>query len=201
MNRKQIVKERMESLSRLNDKELVQAVAAYFAENATMPGEKAVKDTAAYLLAEMRTKPGMGISTECRRELIETFSSLCVKEVKLQGVRAKNETKKNEGLNMPKASDLPMELKDSEYIPVNTMKDTYEMEAVAEGHLGERKCVKIAGVDDDGYVLGYLPKGFSKNHRNIEGMQGTVFAADYSNGNFRNMNYTFIVDLAQGLVA
>lgn len=199
MNRTELVKTKAEEFSRLSDRELVRVIVSYFNHNRTMPGEKEIKDNANDLLKAIDMKHGTRITAEYRRELIERFSSLCVKEVKLKAVQAKNETKKNEGVNMPKAGDLPMELKDSEFIPVNTMKDTYEMPAMIFGALDDAVCVN--GDTLAGKVFGSLPKGFRKNHDMLSGLEGTVIATDYSNGKFKNMSYSLLIDLSQGLTA
>lgn len=206
MNRTEMVNARADKLSKLSDKGLIYAILEYFRENATMPGEKAIKDHAAGLADMLEGNPGYGLTDSARKELIEEFSSLCVKEVKLKNVQVANETKKKldyfhdqiEAGIMRKVSDLPMVLKDTSPIPVNAMKNIYEMpgDIFDSGHT-----VRIKEENGSDFVLASIPEGFVKNHRTLYGMDGTVIVTDYSNGKFANMSYTLLVDLGQTIQA
>lgn len=198
MNRTEMVKERTNELHRMSDKKLVCTILSYFEKNATMPGEKAIKDNAASLMAMFEQNPEYELLTSFRNELIEEFASLCVKEVKLKNVQAMNETKKNADEDKPKASDLPMVLTDAKPVPVNTMKNIYSMNAVISETDGLVHVMLDYKTD---FCLGTLPRGFKKNHRTIAGMNAVVVAADHSNGKFRNMSYSLLIDLGQDLAA
>ncbi len=201
MNRKEMVKERMEKLSGLSDEELVRAVVSYFGQNATMPGEKAVKDNASDLLAMFKVKPGHKLTGCYRKELIEEFASLCIKEVKLKNVTVKNETKQNADHGGLKAGDLPMVLIDTRFLPENSMKNVYEMSGMISGDEDGHRFVKIYDTGTGCFEFASLPDGFQKNHTLQHGMDITVIATDYSNGKFANMSYTLLIDLGQRIVA
>lgn len=189
--RSEIVRERTQALNELSDKELIATVVTYFDENSTMPGEKDIKDRAAILLDEMEKGTVDGVTNEIRRDMIEEFASLAVKEVKVQGTKAMNETKKNKDSEDLKASDLPMVLKNAQPTQVNNMTNVYELPVF----IGGEGSVRI----DEGERIGTVPEGFKKNHPNMEGMRGTVIATDHSNGKFANMNYSLIIDLCQNM--
>lgn len=189
-----MVNARAEELSRLSDRGLVCAIRGYFRENATMPGEKAVKDYAFGKTCRGKTWTIDRLTISARKELIEEFSPLCVKEVKLKDIRVANETKKNAGTTARKASDLPMVLKATNLALINTMKNVYEMPASISDD-GRTVCIKDGNGSD--FILASIPEGFAKNHRTLGGMEGTVIATDHSNGKFANMSYTLLVDLGQ----
>ncbi len=197
MNRTEMVKARAKKLSEMSDVNLVDAIVKYFEENAAMPGEKALKDFAISLKTELDAHIGVGLLSQTRMDLIEEFSSLCVKEVKLKNVRAVNETKKNADLDAVKAGDLPMVLADAKLIPVNTMKNVYEMNGMINGDEDGHRFVNICDAKDGSFEFAALPGGFQKNHALQHGMDVTVIASDYSNGKFANMSYTMLIDLGQ----
>lgn len=189
MGRTEMVTARTEALNALTDKELVETIVAYFAGNNTMPGEKDLKDRASILLAEMEEGQIIGFMNEIRKDLIEEFASILVKETKIKDNVVLNENKKNKDAEGLKASDLPMLLKDAMPIPTNTMKNIYELPVTidADGNV----CT------ENGDKMGVVPEGFQKNHKNVYGMTGTVIATDYSNGKFANMSYSLVIDLGQ----
>lgn len=208
MNRAEMVKIRTEELSRLSDTQLVDTIAEYFRQNMTMPGEKALKDLAAGFAEELE-KMGTGILSEVRRDMIEEFASICVKEVRLKKVKVVNKTKQNKDAKEIHASDLPMVLSDEKSIwGQNTKTIKYQVRFLYNMVLynmigtipetGDR--VRIPWVGDD-ITLAFIPEGFRKNHKTLAGMQGTVIATDYSNGNFANMSYSLLIDLGQNLTA
>lgn len=190
MGRTEMVNARAEVLNKLSDKELAGTIVAYFAENNTMPGEKDLKDRASILYAEMEGSAAIdGVTSEVRRDLIEEFASILVKETRIKDNVVLNENKKNKDVDGLKASDLPMILKDAMPIPTNTMKNIYELPVTidADGNV----CT------ENGDKLGAVPAGFQKNHKGVYGMTGTVIATDYSNGKFANMSYSLVIDLGQ----
>lgn len=197
MNRKEMVEARTAQLKKLTDIELVDMIVSYFHGNATMPGEKSLKDYALSLKGEFDGSVITGLLSQVRGELIETFASTLVKEVRLKNVAALNENRKNRGTEGTKASDLPMVLKDAKPIPVNAVKNIYEMEA---GITGTDNIVCVRGKEGPA-PLASIPDGFRKNHPGLQGMAGTVIATDYSNGRFANMSYRLLVDLGQNLAA
>lgn len=194
MNRIEMVKARTAQLEKLDDIQLVDAVITYFKTNRTLPGQKALKDFALGLKAEFNGTAMTGLLSQVRKDLIEEFASLLVQEVKLVNVRALNENKPNRDKAGTKASDLPMVLKDVQPIPVNNVKNTYEMGAYITG----RGVYNEDGLDT-GDVFAILPKGFVKNHPGMDGFTGTVLASDHSNGKFANMSYRLLIDLGQTL--
>lgn len=202
MNRAEMVKARTEELYKLTDIQLVDMIISYFKQNATMPGEKAIKEYALSLKAEFDGNAITGLLTQVRGDLIEQFASMLVKEVKMRKVLIANETKKRmkEGGTLPLASDMPMYLVDSKPVdvPVNTMKNTYEMAVQVSDH-DDLSCITES---DPSYNLGVvLPKGFRKNHTTLAGMKAVVHATDHSNGKFANMSYRMLIDLGQSLAA
>ena len=200
MNRKEMVKTRTEELTKLSDMQLVDSIVKYFEQNATMPGEKTIKDYALSLKGEFDGNAINGLLSQVRNDLIEEFASLCVKEVKLKNVTAANETKKNEGSATLRASDLPMVLTDTKPIPVNTMKNVFTLPAsICEGNTGNTVCFMNA--DNKLQTFAALPAGFGKNHPTTADMDCIVIATDYSNGKFANMSYSMLIDLGQRLAA
>lgn len=192
MGRTEIVEARKETLEKLSDKELAAAVVAYFGENKTMPGEKDLKDRATILSTELNEGKISGVTSEVRKDLIEEFTTVLVKETKITENVVLNENKKNKDAEGVKAGDLPMILRASEPIPNNTMKNTYELPVT----IGEDGSITENATANE-TKLGTLPKGFMKNHPNVCGMSGTVIATDYSNGKFANMSYSVVIDLGQ----
>lgn len=191
-----MVKTRTEALSELTDIQLVDTIISYFKQNATMPGEKSLKDYALSLKSELDGNVITGLLAQVRNDMIEEFASLCVKEVKLVNVQAENDTKKNKDTDGRKASELPLVLADAKPIPVNTIKNIYNMNA----EISSESMVCIGTAEDgERSVLASLPNGFKKNHPALAGMNGTVIASDYSNGNFANMSYRMLIDLGQNL--
>lgn len=189
MGRTEMVTARTEALNALTDTELAGAIVAYFAGNSTMPGEKDLKDRASILSAELEEGKITGFTSEVRRDMIEEFTGVLVKETKIKDNVVLNENKKNKDADGLKASDLPMVLKDAMPIPTNTMKNIYELPVSidTEGNV----------LTEGGEKLGMIPAGFQKNHKGVYGMTGTVIATDYSNGKFANMSYSLIIDLGQ----
>ncbi len=191
MGRTEMVKARTEALNKVSDKELAGAIVAYFNKNNTMPGEKDIKDRASILSAELDEGKISGVTSEIRKDLIEEFASILVKETKIKDNVVLNENKKNKGVEGLRASDLPMVLKDAMPIPNNTLKDVYELPVIVdtEGNVAT----------EAGNKLGTVPAGFQKNHPDVCGMTGTVIATDYSNGKFANMSYSLVIDLGQNM--
>lgn len=198
MTRKEMVDALTAKLEKLNDAQLVDAIVRYFEENRTLPGEKALKDQALALKAELDGNAITGLLSHVRADLVEEFASRCVKEVKLRNVHVLNETKKNRDADGLKASDLPMVLADTQPTKMNAMKNIYGMDAVIPA-AGGTVCVGNAPAVR--VELADLPAGFVKNHTMLPGMSATVVATDYSNGKFANMSYLMLVDLSQTLVA
>lgn len=199
MNRAEMVTARKEELSKLSDVGLVGAILDYFEANKTMPGEKSLKDTAQKFAAEFDDGSMTGILTDYRKEMIDEFASILVKEIHIKNVAALNETKKNKDTDELKASDLPMSLVDTKPGKlVNTVKNVYEMEAfISAGNtVAYENGTAAANVS-----LADIPEGFKKNHPAIAGMKGTVVVTDHSNGNFSNMSYRMLIDLGQNLAA
>lgn len=197
MGRTEIVTARVDVLNKLSDKDLTGTIVAYFAENNTMPGEKDLKDRASTLSAELTEGTITGVTSEVRKDLIEEFASILVKETKIRDNVVLNETKKNKDAEGLKASDLPMILKDATPIPTNTMKNTYELPVIIDGEGGVFTAGKCLEGTEVGNKIGTLPAGFQKNHPGACGMTGTIIATDYSNGKFANMSYSLIIDLGQ----
>lgn len=182
MIREKLVQERAAKLARLDNRELVDTIAAYFKQNRTMPGEKRLKDyVTAYLADRTADLPADGFLTE--------FASVCVKDVRIEHVTVQNETKKAKELSGPKVSDLPMVLSDIRPADGRVI-DSYTMQVliISDGNV----CIA-----DTMTPFGRLPKGFLKNHPAVEGMYGTVIATDFSNGKLANMKYRMVIDLAQ----
>lgn len=198
MTRKEMVTKRAEKLSQLSDMQLIDTIVKYFEQNATMPGEKALKDYATSLKNEFDGNAITGLLSEVRKDLIEQFASLCVKEVRIKPTVA-NDTKKNKEAKKLLASDLPMELTDiiPVPVPVNTTKNVYVMAASISGENG----IQLITESIPSYELGSFPAGFIKNHKTLEGMKGVVIATDYSNGKFANMSYKMLIDLGQSIAA
>lgn len=200
MNRTEMVKARAAELSKLSDTQLVDTIIKYFNQNATLPGEKAIKDYALTLKGEFDGKIITGLLSQVRNELIEEFASLCIKEVKLKHLAVKNVTKKNKDVKGLLASDLPMELSDVTPTPVKggiiTVNDYVMCAEISDKE--NHPCITES---IPSYVLGQLPAGFKKNHRNLIGMKAVVIAKDYSNGKFANMSYKVLIDLGQTLAA
>lgn len=194
MNRAEMVKARAAELGKLDDFQLVDAVIAYFKNNRTLPGQKALKDFALGLKAEFNGTAMTGLLSQVRKDLIEEFASLLVQEVKLVNVRVLNENKPNRDKPGRKASDLSMVLTDVQPVPVNAVKNSYQMTAYITG-----RGVYDENGQDTGDVFALLPGGFVKNHPGMDGFEGTVIASDHSNGKFANMSYRLLIDLGQAM--
>ena len=198
MGRIEMVNARTEALSKLTDMQLIDTIVKYFEKNATMPGEKALKDFAVNLKNEFDGSAITSMFSEIRKNLIEQFASLCIKEVKLTNVMAANDTKKRKEQNgtFPMASELPMVLKDTTPIQVNAMKNVYEMPAVVM--LDSIVSIPdISTENEEPQAFATLPAGFTKNHPSLNNMKAAIIATDYSNGKFANMSYSMLIDLCQ----
>lgn len=189
MGRTEIVNARAKELNELTDMDLAKEIVSYFQENSTMPGEKDIKTRATMLWDELSQEEIHGVTSEVRKDLVEEFASLLVKEVKVKGILSLNENKVNKGTEGMKASDLPMVLTDVD--PV-ARKETYEMPVLIDN--GYNVCT------EDGRVVGMLPNGFKKNHAHVKGMSGTAVVTDYSNSNLANLSCRLIIDLGQPVV-
>ena len=108
MGRLEMVENRKAELEKLSDVELVNAIARYFENNHTMPGEKDLKDTALMLLSEFTDGSMTGLISQLRDTLIETFASVCVKTTKLKHPQAADSTKKNREAGLKLVDDLIM---------------------------------------------------------------------------------------------
>lgn len=196
MGRSEMVRARAGKLFQMNDIELVDTIVAYFDQNATMPGEKELKTYAAGLKNEFDGPVMTALSSYVRNELIESFASLCVKEVKLTNLQVVNSTKKNKDSGLLTASDLPMILTDTTQGSKNTVNNMYEFGASVSFADGVVSFTDKNGKD---IVLASIPEGFRKNHASAASLHGTVIATDYSNGKFANMSYSMLVDFGGSL--
>lgn len=177
-SRSEMVKAEIQKLQSLTDFQLAQTICRYFKENQTMPGEKALKDMAKDLTAELGGEATTQLIGQVRDDLIEQFASLCVKEVKLTKVTVKD------SMNIPGMTKMENTEKNTWYLPV-TIDD--------QGH--------AVTLDENALSIGMLPDGFRKNHRTVSGMQVSLLMTDHSNGKFKNLSWTLIVDLGQTLAA
>lgn len=200
--RNEMVERRIGLLSGLNDFELAQVIFDYFKNNHTLPGEKWVKDTANQMLSEFTEDSVTMLMPDVRKQLIEAFANICVKSMPIRFVEVVNDTKKNRGSKLRKATDLPMTI--SEVIPVAMKENTvvrniYEMPASL--NIME-KSIYVKDAKDHNilaFYLGRITKGFYKNHFSNAPMDCTVIATDHSNGKFANMSYRMLVDLCPAL--
>lgn len=192
MNRNEMVAARKEVLNTLSDEKLVKQIVLYFENNRTMPGEKDLKDRAGILLKELEEGTISGVTSEIRKDLVEEFASVLVKETKL--IYNPYSTRK---FDRKDPSELPMTLTDSMPIGNNTMKDTYELPVTISIQTNQDKSSFAEAVTEAGQDMGMIPEGFQKNHSTIAAMGGTIIATDFSNGNLRNMSYKLVIDLGQ----
>lgn len=182
-SRSEMVNAEIQKLQTLTDFQLAQTICRYFEENQTLPGEKALKDMAKDLTAELGGEATTQLIGQVRDDLIEQFASLCVKEVKLTKAIANDQACK---LHMtPVSSASP---------GVNVEKNTWQLPV----RINEQGYAIT--MDEDAVSIGMLPDGFRKNHGTVSGMEASLLMTDYSSGKFKNLSWTLMVDLGQTLM-
>lgn len=201
MSRIELVNERTNALNAMTDMELAETIVKYFKENATMPGERLIKEWAESITGEFIERVITGLLSDVRKEIIEEFASLCVKETRLKNVRVLNDTKKTRDAVGRRAHDLPMVLKDVRP-KGGVVTNVYEMPVLIQtaadlDTLETTNTVAFRDENNHMLILADLPEGFKKNHKEIANMQATVVATDHSNGKFANMSYRLLIDLGQ----
>lgn len=181
-SRSEMVNAEIQKLQTLTDFQLAQTICRYFEENQTLPGEKALKDMAKDLTAELGGEATTQLIGQVRDDLVEQFASLCVREVKL--------TKAVTGDQARRIHMTPVNLKS---LGVNEEKETWQLPVRIDeqGH--------AVTLDKDAVSIGMLPDSFRKNHRTVSGMQASLLVTDYSSGKFKNLSWTLMVDLGQNL--
>lgn len=205
MSRIELVNERVKELNAMTDMELAEAIVKYFKENATMPGERLIKEWAGSITGEFTERVITGLLSDVRKEIIEEFASLCVKETRLKNVRVLNDTKKTRDAVGRRAHDLPMVLKDVRP-KGGVVTNVYEMPVLIQtaadlDTLETTNTVAFRDENNHMLILADLPEGFKKNHKEIANMQATVVVTDHSNGKFANMSYRLLIDLGQTAAA
>lgn len=205
MGRLEMVENRKAELEKLSDVELVNAIARYFENNHTMPGEKDLKDTALMLLSEFTDGSMTGLISQLRDTLIETFASVCVKTTKLKHPQAADSTKKNREAGLKLVDDLIMvrtgtynrTVKGADGKDRVVTRDVYEMPGSVDFPAG---LVYVKDRDSNDAILtahiGSILKGFRKNHYDADHLVDCVIeATDYSEGKMANMGWQMHVDL------
>ena len=182
-SRSEMVNARIEELQTLTDFQLAQTINRYFEENRTLPGEKALKDMAKDLTAELGGEATTQLIGQVRDDLVEQFASLCVKEVKLTKAIANDQACR---IHM-----TPVNLKSP---GVNKENETWQLPVRIDeqGH--------AVTLDKDAVSIGMLPDSFRKNHGTVSGMEASLLMTDYSSGKFKNLSWTLMVDLGQTLI-
>lgn len=182
-SRSEMVNAEIQKLQTLTDFQLAQTICRYFEENQTLPGEKALKDMAKDLTAELGGEATTQLIGQVRDDLVEQFASLCVREVKLTKAIANDQACK---LHM-----TPVNLKSP---GVNVEKNTWQLPV----RINEQGYAVT--LDEDAVSIGMLPDGFRKNHGTVSGMEASLLVTDYSSGKFKNLSWTLMVDLGQTLM-
>ena len=111
---------------------------------------------------------------EAKMDMASAFADVAVKETKLTDVEADVET-------------LPLVLSDMQHVFPNVMRDIFSAPVTVEG----REVYTTNGHT----LIGHLKAGFYSNFKDSL-RKGVVLATDHSNGKFKNMSYSLLVNLS-----
>lgn len=194
-----MIENRIKELSKLSDARLIEAIAKYFKKHMTMPGEKEVKDQITALKKELDEQFDIGLLPEVRKNLINTFASVCVKEVKLKNIVVANQTEENIVTGKTTPDILFLDQIGEKATPGSDIViRIYKMDVKVTDCVDKDNLFQVE--DASGYAVGSLPENFYKNHNIHTGMRGIVVMTDYSNGKFTNMGYQTLIDLGQDIM-
>lgn len=185
--RSEYVAARKEAMANLSTEDLAIKIGEYFDTHATMPGEKDLKDAAEKIVANIAENADFEIPAETKAQMIDRFAQITVREMKLEKLQVQNVSKANkDDFSILKPTDLGLVETGSEpAVDKKPAKKFYQ----AEARIQDGKVL----VGD--YEIGSLGAGFIKNNPNVS-VAATLMATDYSNGQFKNMSYTVIADIA-----
>ena len=161
-------------LSELPDAQLVDKILAYFNRNKTLPRERSLREYALSLKEEFADGSMTALLPEAKMDMAAAFADVAVKETKLTGVEADVET-------------LPLVLSDIQHIFPNTFRNIFSVPVTVEG--------QEVYTTDGHTLIGHLKAGFYSNFKDSL-RKGFVLATDHSNGKFKNMSYSLLVNLS-----
>lgn len=161
-------------LSELPDAQLVDKILAYFNRNKTLPGERSLREYALSLKEEFADGSMTALLPEAKMDMASAFADVAVKETKLTDVEADVET-------------LPLVLSDMQHVFPNVIRDIFSAPVTVEG--------REVYTADGHTLIGHLKAGFYSNFKDSL-CRGFVLATDHSNGKFKNMSYSLLVNLS-----
>lgn len=187
--RGQMVKERREILDRMDDQTLLKNIEEYFKQNATAPGEKALKDEAAGYLKSFRAieddpnfNPNVELPWNIREDFLDEFAEVCIKSTKLKNAHSV--------YGQVIQDDVFFQKGESEAGKVQ-----YTSTGIVEPPYGNPSMTVNFG---KGNMTADLPLSFAKAHPDIVGKSADVEIIDYSNGKWKNVVYNLHADMLKG---
>ena len=157
-------------LSELPDAQLVDKILTYFNRNKTLPGERSLREYALSLKEEFADGSMTALLPEAKMDMASAFADVAVKETKLTDVET-----------------LPLVLSDMQHVFPNVIRDIFSAPVTVEG----REVYTTNGHT----LIGRLKAGFYSNFKDSL-HKGFVLATDHSNGKFKNMSYSLLVNLS-----
>ena len=161
-------------LSELTDAQLVDKILAYFNRNKTLPRERSLREYALSLKEEFADGSMTALMPEAKMDMASAFADVAVKETKLTDVEADVET-------------LPLVLSDIQHVFPNAIRNVFSVPVTVEG--------REVYTADGHTLIGHLKAGFYSNFKDSL-CRGFVLATDHSNGKFKNMSYSLLVNLS-----
>lgn len=187
MQKNEYIQNRKAALAKLSTEDLAVTIGEYFDKHTTMPGEKDLKVAAEKIVANIAENPGFEIPADTKESMIGRFAQIVVREMKVEGLQVKNITKDNaDDFAVLKPTDLG--LVETASIPAEDKKPAKKVYSVDAR-------IEDGNVIVGDYKIGTLGEGFIKNNPGVS-VAATVVATDYSNGQFKNMSYTVVADIA-----
>lgn len=200
-------KEQLEALQKLSDRDLCEAIKAHFESHPTLPGEKALKDSANRELNKFydndRKKENLRMNHDwVSDEEIEVDPSVRDELLKGYAQTRIRETPLEEGnyyldfrhFNVDQLKREPVDSYQSNGATVYVDKVHVQLQDVSYGSYKE---VYVIAEQHDGHyrTIGSLPDKFlTNNPMNVENCDAELQLTDFSNGNLKNLSATLVVD-------
>lgn len=168
--------EMVQSLSQLDNEDIMRMVNAHFEIHPTLPGEKSLKTMAIDELAN----DGF-LSDEQRQDMIQKFAQTCIRETKIDSMY-----------------ETPIDLSLLKAEPME-QNGTVSRSKVDVNLLDLRPTMPYVVVEyerpDSNIWVGRLPDKFlTNNPMNVRSCKAELQMTDYSNGNLKNVSMRLVVD-------
>lgn len=182
-------KEYSKTMREMPTLELCEMIRAHFESNATMPGEKKMKDT----VNEMLDKEpfGMTITMEEKEALADKFAKARIRETPLKPNTMKLKFEQLNTVMEQNNCDHVAEIPGAGNSTIYVNKIDAQLKKSVNGSV----LVTGKGSDSMNIIIGELPNSFVKNNpMNIKECRAEVQITDYSNGKLKNVSMKVVVD-------